>query len=154
MSRPKIKDELTKWQRYRLKDMEAYRSKKREYAKSPEQRKKRAEYQAIWRAKNREKHNQQARESHNRNKAKHINRNRNYHLLKKYGITLEQKIEMIEIQEGKCKICNTEFSCTRATHVDHCHATGKIRGILCHVCNTKLAWYERHKEEIVNYLGN
>lgn len=150
----KIDDGLKSWERYRLKDLEKYRAKKREYAKTPEQRKKRAEYQAKYRSKeeNRKKHNESAKISHKKNRHKHINKLRDYHLKKNYGISLEDKIKMIESQEGRCKICNNEFTSTRSTHVDHCHNTGKIRGILCHICNTKLAWYEKFKENINNYL--
>jgi len=143
---------LTKTQRYRLKNLEEYRKRKAAYAKTPEEREKRRLYQQTWRELNREKHNQQAKESHARNKHKHINKVRNYHLLSKYGITLQEKLKMINDQENKCKICNENFKSSRSTHLDHNHKTGEIRGILCHVCNTKLAWYEKHKNEIENYL--
>lgn len=48
----KINDELTKWQRYRLKDIDSYRKRKREYAKSPDQQIHRKEYAKNYRAKN------------------------------------------------------------------------------------------------------
>ena len=152
MGRAQINDGLNKWERYRLKNLEEYRERKREYAKSPEQRKKRAEYQAIWREKNREKHNEQAKKSHQKNKHKHVDKVKNYHLISKYGVTLDEKNKMIEEQKGKCKICGEEFKNSRSTHLDHCHNTGAIRGILCHVCNTKLAWFEKYSNEINVYL--
>jgi hypothetical protein len=154
MANKKINDGLNKWQRYRLKDLEGYKKRKKEYAKSPEERKKRTEYMRSWRMNNREKHNKQSAESQARNKHKHINRIRNTHLLKKYGITLEQKVSMIKSQNSKCAICDKEFESTRSTHVDHCHTTGKVRGILCNVCNTKLGWYEAYKAAIENYMIN
>jgi len=81
------KENPTKYDKYRLKDVEAYREKKREWAKTPEQRKIRNEYMKLWREKNREKHNKQAQESHQRNKHKHIHKVRERHLNNKYGIT-------------------------------------------------------------------
>jgi len=144
---------MNKWQRYRLKDLKGYRKRKREYAKTPEQRKIRTEYMRNWRAKNRAKHNRQANESHHRNKHKHVERNRSHYLMKKYGITTLQKIMLIGKQQNKCGICGEELIFTRATHIDHCHQTMTIRGILCHVCNTKLGWYERFAAKIKSYLN-
>jgi hypothetical protein len=145
---------MNKWQRYRLKDLKEYQRKKREYARTPEQRRIRTEYMRKWRAENREKHNRLARESHARNKHKHVERNRSHYLMKKYGITTLQKLMMVGNQNGRCGICQEELIFTRATHVDHCHKSGKIRGILCHSCNTKLGWYERLSLKIVDYLKN
>lgn len=54
-----------------------------------------------------------------------------------YKITLEDYNKMFKEQEGKCKICNKsvdEFK--KGLVVDHCHETGKIRGLLCTNCNT------------------
>ena len=152
MGRAKKSDGLNKWERYRLKNLEEYRQKKREYAKTPEQRKKRAEYQAKWREKNRENHNEQARKSHHKNRHKHVDKLKNYHLLHKYGITLVEKNKMIEAQNGKCKICGEDFKNSRLTHLDHCHNTEKIRGILCSRCNGALGWFEKYSNEINNYL--
>lgn len=149
---PKINDGLTKVQRYRLKDIEAYRKKKAAWARTPEQRAKRREQQRRWREKNRARHNELARQSHQRNKHKHIARNMNHHLLKSFGITVEQKKDMVIAQQGLCLICSEPFASSRSTHVDHCHATGKVRGILCHRCNTKLGWFERYKDVILAYV--
>ncbi len=152
MSRIKINDGLTNNQRYRLKDLEAYRKRKKDYAKTPIEKEKRRLYQQKWREKNRERNNQLARESHSRNRHKHVDKIKNYHLLSTYGITLQDKIEMMKSQNNKCKICNKDVETTRKAHVDHDHNTGQIRGILCHVCNTKLGWFETYKINIENYL--
>lgn len=61
---------------------------------------------------------------------------RNRRLLKSYGITTEQLDLMIESQSYKCKICGCRIEKSWRMHaVDHCHATGRVRGVLCHQCN-------------------
>jgi len=70
-------------------------------------------------------------------------RDTNRHLLKKYGITIQQKLEMVNIQGGKCGICGTDLESGRNTHVDHNHITGSIRGVLCNKCNLHLGWLEK-----------
>lgn len=72
------------------------------------------------------------------------------HNLKKYGLSVEQYNEMVEKQEGKCKICSSSDSHRTGTKynlfVDHCHATGKVRGLLCHHCNAGLGHLKDSKE--------
>ncbi len=65
------------------------------------------------------------------------NERANKHLLDKYGITLEEKREMIKNQNCKCDICPQSLSVDdlSKSHVDHCHETGIVRGILCSNCN-------------------
>ncbi|MFE1849840.1 endonuclease VII domain-containing protein [Streptomyces sp. NPDC059489] len=56
-------------------------------------------------------------------------------LRRHYGIRLADLEHMIRAQEGRCAICSDAFQSDKHTHVDHCHATGAIRGILCSACN-------------------
>ncbi|CAM5568578.1 recombination endonuclease VII [Streptomyces spiroverticillatus] len=51
-----------------------------------------------------------------------------------YGITEAQRDEMIASQYGVCTICLK----APAVHVDHCHETGRVRGVLCFNCNAAL----------------
>ena len=70
-----------------------------------------------------------------------LNKNhiRSQRLLEKYGITLEDYELMMENQNHTCKICGTDEARGRGTwHVDHCHTTGKVRGLLCYNCNVGL----------------
>ena len=61
---------------------------------------------------------------------------RNYWLLKKFNISLEKYKEMQVEQNYKCYICHkSENELDRSLAVDHCHATGKVRGLLCGNCN-------------------
>lgn len=58
---------------------------------------------------------------------------RERHLLRKYGVCLSSYELMFESQEGACAICRKTQK--RSFDVDHCHATGKVRGLLCSNCN-------------------
>lgn len=53
-------------------------------------------------------------------------------LKSKYGINKEDYDRMFEAQEGKCAICSISKD---RLHVDHCHDTGIVRGLLCSNCN-------------------
>jgi len=59
-----------------------------------------------------------------------------YDHLKKYGITKDDYLRMVEEQGGVCAICGKPDSIRLA--VDHCHTTGIVRGLLCSGCNTSL----------------
>lgn len=66
-------------------------------------------------------------------------RKRNY-LKASYGLTIADYQRLLEDQDYRCKICLIEFGETRKTApcVDHCHQTGKVRGLLCTQCNVAL----------------
>ncbi len=60
------------------------------------------------------------------------------HLKFRYGITPEKRNEMLIDQGNRCAICSVLFtnkSLGTKPYVDHCHETGKIRGLLCQKCN-------------------
>lgn len=61
------------------------------------------------------------------------------HLKQRYGISIEDYEGMLEKQEGCCAICGVHTSGEEKNlAVDHCHNTGKVRGLLCFDCNTGL----------------
>lgn len=139
--------------RYRAKDVDAFRAKKRALARTPEHKETRRLYMAKWREENREKHNAQARASHARHREKHKEGFRERHFRKSYGLSVAQRDAMIEAQGSKCLICERAFESSRSTHIDHCHATGRVRGILCSSCNTKLGWFEANADRVAAYLN-
>jgi hypothetical protein len=59
---------------------------------------------------------------------------------KKYGWTVERYNEVLEEQDYRCKICG-KYPNKTALAVDHCHETGKVRGLLCTKCNTGLGLF-------------
>jgi hypothetical protein len=71
---------------------------------------------------------------------------RPYYLKKKYGISVEQYDNMLLEQNNKCAICKSDDPKSRRYikgksirfSVDHCHTTGKVRGLLCAKCNNVL----------------
>lgn len=75
-------------------------------------------------------------------------------LKKYYGITLQQYDELYKEQSGLCKICGKSQG-YRRFDVDHCHKTGKIRGLLCNHCNQGIGHFFDSKDLLIkaaNYL--
>jgi hypothetical protein len=70
-----------------------------------------------------------------------------------FGITLEFYFEMLEAQKGVCFVCKQTCKTGRRLAVDHCHATGRIRGLLCHACNCALG-RTNDDPEILRGLAN
>ena len=75
--------------------------------------------------------------------------------LKRYGLTLESYTGLLESQGGVCAICgsplkirNTQTDRTLNTHIDHCHTTGKVRGLLCGGCNLGLGHFQDSPERL------
>lgn len=62
---------------------------------------------------------------------------RHYHLRRRYGVGADEIQKMIDRQGGYCIICFDK----PAQHVDHDHATGKVRGMLCFNCNGGLGQF-------------
>jgi len=71
---------------------------------------------------------------------------RGYNMKRLYGVSIEQFNEMLANQNGVCKICgDTPKMKTRQSsrlHIDHCHKTGKVRGLLCVRCNHMIGYLE------------
>jgi Recombination endonuclease VII len=62
---------------------------------------------------------------------------------RRYGMTQEEVAALLVSQDGGCAICGVTEPKGRhgGFHVDHDHATGKVRGILCHGCNVSLGHF-------------
>lgn len=67
---------------------------------------------------------------------------KDYHLDNGYGIKIEEYNSMLAAQNGACKIClkpesslDSRSKLPKKLAVDHCHKTGKVRGLLCYNCN-------------------
>jgi len=71
-----------------------------------------------------------------------------YQLKSRYGISNADHLLMLRLQDNKCAICKEPFK--SSPHVDHCHRTGKVRGLLCPGCNHGLG---RFKDSITALLN-
>lgn len=97
-------------------------------------------------------------------RAENPDKYRDAYLKKKYGISLEDYLRMEGEQAGKCAICgNPETGKDHRTKevrnlaVDHCHETGKVRGLLCSKCNTAIGKFNDDIniiEKAIDYLKN
>lgn len=75
-------------------------------------------------------------------------------MLRKYGITLPEYFAMLSQQQGKCAICDEIMV---KVCVDHCHALGHHRGLLCSSCNLGLGCFKDNSETLkraAKYLNN
>ena len=70
--------------------------------------------------------------------------------LSKYGLGFEQYEAMLVEQCASCKICGTHTSETsRGLVIDHCHVTGKVRGLLCNACNAGLGMFRDSEDSLM-----
>ena len=98
-------------------------------------------YHREWYQKNKEVHKARV----------YANPNREYRRASKYGLTNEQFDELLKSNNGLCHICNVR----KATAIDHCHESGKVRGHLCIQCNSGLGKFGDSIEglmQAINYL--
>ncbi len=69
-----------------------------------------------------------------------------------YGLSQRQYDTMVSLQNGRCSICSNTLT---KSHIDHCHTTGKVRGILCPHCNLGIGHFldnTRLLDSAITYL--
>ena len=77
------------------------------------------------------------------------------HLFNGYGLTIEAFEQMVTRQDGRCAACGSLPTRARLD-VDHDHATGKVRGLLCNPCNLALGHVGHDLErlrQLITYLN-
>jgi hypothetical protein len=107
-------------------------------------------YLNLWRKKNPENVKRATKKYRDNNHNNVVNSR----LKLKYGITLEDKIQMLKKQNYKCLICPKILDSVTAC-VDHDHITDQIRGLLCDKHNLALGLFEDSIEQLqmaINYL--
>ena|ERR1035437_7143192 len=81
---------------------------------------------------------------------------KNRSLRRNYGLTIEEYNDRLKSQEHRCAICGINASALSvALHVDHCHETGIVRGLLCGRCNLGLGQFEDSQSRLelaIKYL--
>jgi hypothetical protein len=73
------------------------------------------------------------------------------------GICDDSMTALLALQQGVCAICKKAELSNKALAVDHCHKTGRFRGLLCRKCNTGLGFFNDDPdllEAAKNYLKN
>jgi hypothetical protein len=131
------------------------------------------EYMREWRARNKEKNAEYQKEYNKEYRKKNVEKlkanNKKWReankeqdvqtmfkarLKRKYDITLEEYNALLESQNNSCKVCGTHAknNLKGKLYVDHCHTTGKVRGMLCMKCNSALGLLNDNKETIQKLL--
>ena len=120
---------------YAKKNIEKVREKNKEYRKNHKE--ELNTYSKNWRAQNPER----------------IKENN----IKKFGITFKEYSDMLVSQNGVCAICKRKESMmsnngksVKDFCVDHCHSTGRVRGLLCNKCNSAIGYMDDNP----NFLRN
>lgn len=107
-------------------------------------RERRREYAREWAAANIDKVRAYAKRTYKSRSPERVAKKKIYrrkrHLERKYGITQPQWDAMFEAQGGVCALCKVPGRAGRHGKlvVDHCHETGKVRGLLCGPCNVAI----------------
>ena len=73
--------------------------------------------------------------------------------LRQYGLSLDDYGQMVSEQSGLCAICKEKPE--KDLFVDHCHSTGRVRGLLCSNCNTGIGLLRDNTATLlaaINYL--
>lgn len=80
-------------------------------------------------------------------------------LQRKYGISEEKYLAMLQGQNNECAICHRSETLklkkgtARRLCIDHDHKTGKVRGLLCWKCNTDLGIWESRNTDCIEYIN-
>jgi hypothetical protein len=82
----------------------------------------------------------------------HMNERGNVSRIKSsYGLSKEQLKSLIDSQQGLCAICKEPIS-GKNLHIDHCHNSSKVRGVLCRGCNLGLGQFKDDPERLKNAI--
>src|SRR5574343_179245 len=83
--------------------------------------------------------------NHKYNRVKTPEQRRRNTLITSHGVTWEDYLAVLALQNGGCAICHRKLNTTGnrftridAGYIDHNHETGRLRGILCNTCNLLL----------------
>jgi hypothetical protein len=132
-----------------------YRSKNRE---------KNIKYQKEYRSlrKNKDKHNEWRRNKKKENPFLWNFKRFKASIKTKFNLSVVDFVNFVKLQKGKCAICgkffyerNKAMERYNKPNIDHCHKTNKVRGLLCHHCNTGLGQFKDNTiflKSAINYL--
>lgn len=131
---------------YRANNNDKIKEKDKNYRQKEENKIKAKEYSTVYREKNKDKIKEHKLKSKESQKIKRLK--------KVYNLSVEEYDSLIEQQGNKCKVCEVSFE-ENWINIDHCHSTGKIRGLLCVCCNLALGGAKDDiniLNKLINYL--
>ena len=105
-------------------------------------------YSMAWFASNQERASKNNKRWRERNKL-HLRLN---NVRYKYGLSPEQYDALIKTRSS-CDICYSVFTTDLIPHIDHCHATKKVRGVLCAACNRGLGQFRDNEGLLSNAVA-
>ncbi len=96
-------------------------------------------YAAVWTEKHQQEIREQSKNRYFKNHRRRLAQNKERQCIREHGITLRQRDKILQKQRNRCANpkCRRKIS-NRGGHLDHCHKTGRNRGILCRSCNIAL----------------
>ncbi len=115
----------------------------------------RKEYRKKYYQENKDKINRYARGYYKKTNERRCEQNRNTRLKREFGLDHEKYNKILLSQNGVCAICHCKETSTykgkiKRLAVDHCHKTGKVRGLLCQGCNQAIG----HAKDSIEILTN
>jgi hypothetical protein len=118
----------------------------RRYREDPEMRARDIARVQKWQRDHAERHSETQRRV--RAKPGYAERMREGHLKRKYGMTPGDYERLLAEQDGRCAICGGLPADGQSLHVDHCHESGLVRGLLCFNCNAGLGMFDHDGERL------
>lgn len=130
---------------------ECYNARKKKWRLDNPEKQKRSE--DGWRQRNPDKHMKRVSSWIERNKDRHRRVNADAHFRREYGISIEDYEASYAAQNGRCRICKEQ---NEVLCVDHDHASGQVRDLLCRRCNSVLGFVNENPQvlsEMIAYIG-
>ncbi len=143
-----------------LDDFRMTRQKKKRMRRSSYCKKCTRENTKNWIAANKERQKLNDKKYRSAHKKEHKENNRKLLLMSNYGLTVESYNGMLAKQNFMCAICKRTDSGNKnhsSLLVDHCHETGKIRGLLCNPCNQAIGLFKDNPQTMmvaIEYIQN
>jgi len=70
------------------------------------------------------------------------------HYIRKYGLSKEKALELVQDRNGTCEICQDH----KPLVVDHHHETGAVRGMICSACNSMLGYSRENPDFLMSCI--
>lgn len=117
---------------------------------SDNRKKERSQEWKLWISNNKEERKMSVNEWRKRNPKRY----KDSFLKRKYSITTDMYNEILNSQNNSCAICKIhESNLNYPMFIDHCHSTGRFRGLLCRNCNSGIGYFKDNISVIENSIS-